>query len=171
MSKYFKILFILFLILGTITVQDFFSKSDISKGSDTSQKDDNKSESEKYAHVYFSDNIVVKAEIANSPDKKELGLSFRDNLDTDRGMLFIFEVPTVAFFWMKDMRIPLDIIWIMDDKIVDIDKNVPIPKTDTPLTQLPKYSPSEKVNYVLEVNAGFTDKNSIEVGDVVTINF
>lgn len=172
MVKYYKILFVLFIILGIFTIQDFVSRLSSSSDNISLQKDDTSTDltSEKEAQIYFSDKVIY-AEIADTPYKKELGLSFRDSLDENKGMLFIFDEPTITFFWMKDMHISLDIIWIMDNKIVDIDKNVPTPKADTPLIQLPKYSPSEKVNYVLEVNAGFADKNNIETGDTALINF
>ena len=86
-------------------------------------------------------------------------------------MLFIFDQKYQPSFWMFDMNFPLDIIWISDDVIVDIDRNVPIPKPNTLDYQLPLYTPEKPINYVLEVNAGFCEKNSIEVGDSVEFNF
>lgn len=110
--------------------------------------------------------IVVKTD-----KDREKGLSGTTSLDTNTGMLFVFENPTKAqAFWMKGMLIPIDIIWIKDGKIVKIDKNVPIPDSKTSDDNLPRYSAGVPVNYVLEVNSGYSDKNSIKVGDDVTFS-
>jgi uncharacterized membrane protein (UPF0127 family) len=71
---------------------------------------------------------------------------------------------------MKDMLIPLDFIWVANGKIVKIDKNVPAPAPNTPDGNLKTYSPGTPIDYVLEVNAGFSDKNNIKVGDSVNLS-
>ncbi len=171
MRKYFKLLFILVFILGIFTIKDFLTRVKSSQNNPAILNDvKSDTNTVKSAQISFTE-VKITAEVADTPDKKALGLSFRKALDENSGMLFVLDSPTIVFFWMKDMLIPLDMIWIMDNKVVDIDKNVPIPKEGTPLTQLPKYSPKEKVNYVLEVNAGFAEKNNIKTGDSVSINF
>ncbi len=88
----------------------------------------------------------------------------------DYGMLFIFDSKKVSpSFWMKDTLIPLDIIWIRDNRVEKIDKDVPTPAPDTPDNKLPKYTSGRPVDYVLEVNAGFNQKNGIKVGDPLTL--
>ena len=113
---------------------------------------------------------TVNVEIADTLDKRAKGLSGRNSMDAGYGMLFVFDAKdTPPVFWMKDMRFPLDFIWISADKIVKIDKNVLNPGAGTPDAELLRYSAPVPVDYVLEVNAGFTDKNNIKVGDPVNL--
>lgn len=104
-------------------------------------------------------------EIADTPEQRERGLSGRDKLRDDHGMLFIFEYPLIPGFWMKDMRFPLDMAWIDKDySVVGIAKDIPpesYPKT---------FQPPSPVKYVLEVNAGWADKNNIRVGDTIQLH-
>ncbi|MEN9389195.1 MAG: hypothetical protein RLY61_279 [Candidatus Parcubacteria bacterium] len=122
-------------------------------------------------YVFFTKTSTkVAVEIANTEAKRAKGLMFRTHLQEDRGMLFIFQTSASHAFWMANTKIPLDILWINEDlKIVDISKNTP-PCTETgTLTSLCKaYAPREKAKYVLEVNGGYTDKNSIVIGDYVS---
>lgn len=114
--------------------------------------------------------VEISVEIADTADKKAKGLSGRKSLDKGSGMLFIFPKDTEPAFWMKDMFFPIDIIWINDDKITQIDKNVTNPTSGTDDSQLPLYRPSLPIDYVLEVNAGFSDKNNFEVGDPIDLS-
>ena len=85
-------------------------------------------------------------------------------------MLFTFDPQNVTpGFWMKEMLIPIDIIWIEGGHVVKIDKNVEAPKENTPDSELKIYTPDTPIDYVLEVNAGFSDKNSIKVTDTVIL--
>lgn len=112
----------------------------------------------------------IYVEVADTADKKSKGLSTRRNLDKTSGMLFIFPKETEPTFWMKDMLFPIDIIWIQDGKISQIDKKVPNPPVGTADSQLLLYRPAAPIDYVLEVNSGFSDKNGLEVGDVVDLS-
>jgi len=117
-------------------------------------------------------NTEIEVEIADTPEKRTKGLSGRDSLDQNKGMLFVFPKESTATFWMKDMRFDLDIIWIRNLKIVKIDKKAKAPKAGTPDNKLTLYHSEEPIDYVLEVNSGFADKNNIKVGDKVKlINF
>ncbi|MCK5211766.1 DUF192 domain-containing protein [Candidatus Parcubacteria bacterium] len=116
-------------------------------------------------HVIIN-NTVIAVEIADEAGEQWHGLSDRENLSLDSGMLFIFPNLQKRTFVMRRMHFPLDIIWISDDKIVGIAKNLP-PEGENP-TEL--YKSPEPVNYVLEVNGGFTGENNIRVGDEVKIN-
>lgn len=108
-------------------------------------------------------------EIADSPQEKGVGLSGRTSLAQNAGMLFVFESPGMQAFWMKDTLVPLDMIFIGDDKIVTIHRNVPLQAPETPDTQLPRYAPTAPVNYVLEINAGLSDIYGFTEGDTVEI--
>lgn len=115
-------------------------------------------------------NISLKVKVASTPEKRAKGLSGVGSLSENSGMLFVFDTGDVSpTFWMKDMKISLDMIWINDGKIVQIDKNIEAPIPNTPDPKLKLFRPQSKVDYVLEVNGGFSDRNNIEVGDSITI--
>jgi hypothetical protein len=86
-------------------------------------------------------------------------------LDENSGMIFVFnnEKPV---FWMKDTKIAIDIIWINDNKVVGIEKNVQ-PEQGKKDIELKRYPAPTAIDYVLEVNAGFSDRNNIKVGTSV----
>ena len=107
----------------------------------------------------------IQVEIAKTGSQIEKGLSDRAHLDPQAGMLFELGQPRLATFWMKDMKIPLDIIWINQGKIVGIEKNAPVPTTDN----IPTFRSPQVVNEVLEVNAGFSDQNKLQAGDKVEL--
>lgn len=113
---------------------------------------------------------TIKVEVADSTILRAKGLSGRSSLASDSGMLFTFDgqniIPT---FWMKDMLIPLDIIWINNGAVAKIDKNVQPPSTGSLDSDLKTYTPGIPVDYVLEVNAGFSDKYNFKVGSPVTL--
>lgn len=113
---------------------------------------------------------TIKVEIADTDQEREMGLSSRTSLDSDRGMLFVFDNKDVSpIFWMKDTLIPLDIIWINDGKIVKIDANVPVPAEGTSENDLQRYSPGSAIDQVLEVNAGYAANHGISVGHEVDL--
>lgn len=113
----------------------------------------------------------INVELANTPEKRSLGLSNRKSLNENEGMLFIFDKQDInPAFWMKDMNFSIDIIWINDEKIVQIDKGVPAPEPQTPETKLPLYRPAQPIDYVLEVTSGFSEENEIEVGNAVDLS-
>lgn len=103
--------------------------------------------------------------LAKDDKSRQIGLSNKKSLGEKNGMLFIFEKKGKYSFWMKDTEIPLDIIYINDNKIVHIVKNAP-PHKDKP-GQAPIYSPPADANYVLEINGGLSDKNNFQNGDTV----
>lgn len=111
----------------------------------------------------------ILVEVVSTNENRKKGLSNRESLGENQGMLFVFERKAIPSFWMKDMLIPLDIIWIADEKVTQIDKNVPTPEKGTQDKDLKLYTPNGPIDFVLEVNAGFADKNNIKVGDPVVI--
>lgn len=113
----------------------------------------------------------IDVEIAKTKAERTLGLGNRSYLDPKSGMLFVFETKgIVTGFWMKGMLIPIDIIWIWDGKVMQIDERIPVPSSGIPDSQIPSYFPSQPIDYVLEVNSGFSDMYGIEVGDVVNLS-
>src|SRR5687767_4745086 len=79
-----------------------------------------------FVQILTPNGVTIQAEIADTTERRARGLMYRDSLAKDRGMLFTFAEPQLWTFWMKNTRIPLDIIW-MDGKkrIVHIERNVP----------------------------------------------
>ena len=108
---------------------------------------------------------VIDSELAVTPAQQALGLSYRDFMAEDKGLLFVFSSRSRKSFWMKGMRFPLDFVWIDGDKVADITENVPPPKSFS--EALKTYAPSVPVNKVLEINAGVIAKNGIKIGDKV----
>src|SRR3989344_2633626 len=99
----------------------------------------------------------INVEIADSDEERANGLMFRDKLDS--GMLFVFEKPGIYPFWMKDTLIPLDIIWIRDNKVVFIQENAqPCNGSCT------SYNIGVESSHVLELNAGEVKRLEIEIG-------
>jgi len=108
-------------------------------------------------------NVCIKAEIADSESEQIRGLMFRKSLLPGSGMLFVFDRQEQHNFWMKNMRFPLDMIWIdSKSRVVDITKNA-LPCQEICETIVPK----GESKYVLEVNAGFAQENRIVAQDEV----
>ena len=114
----------------------------------------------------------IQAEIASTESQRQKGLGGRRTLGENSGMLFVFDAKKDVFpsFWMKDMFISIDIIWINDGKVTKIDKNIEPPSAGTSDSQLKLYRPDSPIDYVLEVAAGFSDKNNIKTGDSVDLS-
>jgi len=112
--------------------------------------------------IVLPDGFVVSVEIAADSETRSQGLMYRDHIDPDKGMLFVFERDDVFTFWMKNTRIPLDMIWIdANRRVVGILENVPPCKVD----DCPTYGPGVVARYVLEVGGGEAAKHKLKVGD------
>lgn len=107
----------------------------------------------------------IEIEIADTSEKKYLGLSNRDYLCSDCGMIFVFHDKDEREFVMREMEFNLDIIWISDGRIVKIDKDLPAEGEKYEKI----YSSVTKVDMVLELNAGYCDGHGIKVGDIVEL--
>lgn len=110
--------------------------------------------------------VRVYAEVADEPSEWQEGLMNRRTLNEQSGMLFVFDEEGPRTFWMKNTLIPLDMIFVAQNlTIVDI-------ATMQPCTADPcqTYTSSAPALYVLEVNAGFAERNRIETGDTVVLD-
>lgn len=105
--------------------------------------------------------------LARTEQEKEIGLSAFNGIKSNQGMLFIYDLPQKPAFWMNGMKFPIDIIWINNNQVVDISKNLPV-QYDSNLT---RYYPNVEVDRVLEVNAGWCEKNNITIGDKIEMNY
>lgn len=111
--------------------------------------------------------VKIDAEVAKSEKDKIKGLSGRADLSENKGMLFVFGEPGIYEMTMRGMKFPLDAIWILNDKVVDLTENIKPPELlDKPIIFKPKFD----ANYVIEVNQGFISKNGIRVGLPVKID-
>lgn len=109
-------------------------------------------------------NQTFKVKISESEKDKEIGLSQTKSLPNDYGMVFTFKNDGFYPFWMRDMKYPIDIIFINDGKVVKIFPNVPPPKAN----EVPKIYVSEvPADTVLEISAGLSEKYNVKEGDSI----
>ena len=125
-----------------------------------------------------ADNKYLKAKVtvkgfelnADVPITSELmakGLAVKNQLKENEAMLFIFEDSAKHSFWMKDMKFPIDIIWLdSDGKVVHIEQNL---QPCVPVLICTSYSPDIDSQYVLETVAGFTQRYNVNVGTNIDI--
>jgi uncharacterized membrane protein (UPF0127 family) len=106
-------------------------------------------------------------EIADSSEEQALGLMFRDSMPEDQGMLFIFPNEAPRSFWMKNTRIPLDIMYFDKDlKMVSISANA----KPCRVSRCPSYPSIAPAKFVLELNAGMASELGVGVGDRLTLD-
>ncbi|MGE5197779.1 MAG: DUF192 domain-containing protein [Deltaproteobacteria bacterium] len=118
---------------------------------------------ENTARVCFQD-VCLRAQVADSEASRQKGLMFREKIDPDEAMLFVFQTEGRYGFWMRNVKFPLDIIWISRDKTVTEIKTDVLPcEYDCDVL-----IPAKEAKYVLEVAAGFVVKNRINIADKVS---
>ena len=109
------------------------------------------------------DKNCFSVEIADNNEERTKGLMFREMMNIENGMLFIFDETDVYSFWMKNTKIPIDILWINENgSVVFIAKNV------QPCEQEPcqVVNPPIPARFVLEINANLSENLGIKIGDV-----
>jgi len=122
-----------------------------------------------YPQAQGTNSVCIKGacfrvEIAATADQRARGLMYRESLDYDRGMLFVYASEGLYQFWMKNTLIPLDIIWIgSDNRIVNIKRNA----EPCGAVSCPTINPGADSLHVLEINGGLSDALGFEVGDGV----
>jgi len=110
--------------------------------------------------------VVLKGErftveLAETREKQTLGLMFRDELPDDHGMLFLFPVEAMRSFWMKNTRIPLDILYFDDElRLINVQTARPCRTRNCPV-----YPSTAPARYVLELNAGQAEALGVRPGD------
>lgn len=105
-------------------------------------------------------------EVADTQQEQALGLMFRDEMPADQGMLFIFPNEAPRSFWMKNTRIPLDIMYFDKDlKLVSISADA----QPCRVSQCPTYPSITPAKYVLELNAGTASELGVALGDRLTV--
>jgi hypothetical protein len=118
--------------------------------------------SDKYTQVFLPGGEVIYAELAVTDQERQQGLMFREGINPDQGMLFVFEREGIHSFWMKNMKFSIDILWLDRDKrIVHIEKKVPPCLRE----ECPSYSPPVFSKYVLEIKEGYAEEYELELYD------
>lgn len=117
------------------------------------------------------DDVVLEVQIADTDPRRARGLMFQEQLPFDQGMLLVFDSPGKLSIWMLNMQFPLDMLWIDGNgTVVYIEKNVLPCKTAVETVTCPSYKGGDKeAQYVLEVTAGFIDKNNITIDSILEI--
>ncbi len=105
---------------------------------------------------------AFRAEIADTLYKRTKGLSGREALDKNRGMFFVFDSPGIYGFWMRNMKFPIDIIWIKSGEVIGF-----VERAEPASQNASVYYPPEAVDNVLEVFAGAVGEFNIKIGDKV----
>jgi uncharacterized protein len=111
---------------------------------------------------------TFSVDVAKNESQKEKGLSIYNKLPVEKGMIFSFNDYGSHPFWMKGMKFSIDIIYIQNNKIVDIFQNLPFPKNEFEVPVIVRSSANS--NYVFEINAGLSKKYNFKKGDTVEIN-
>ena len=99
----------------------------------------------------------VDAQVASTPEQRQIGLMFRKDMPQHEGMIFVFDQPAKQCFWMKNTLIPLSAAFVSDDgTIVNIEDMKPL--------VLDGHCSAQPVRYVLEMNKGWFAKKGIKAG-------
>jgi len=122
--------------------------------------------------VAYRDDITIKvgnnsvsAEVAANTQEQNLGLGGRSCIGADKGMLFAFSQPGQYDFWMKDMKFPIDIVWLNENKLVVTVKSNVMPNT------YPKtFTSTKPAKYVLELGADRAQQLNITEGTTLQFN-
>lgn len=107
----------------------------------------------------------ISLEVVTSSVDVQQGLGDRASMPEDHGMLFEFAEPAQQSFWMRHMQFPLDMVFILNNQVVDIAKNMPPPKETFGIPKT--YNSNVEANKVLELNAGGVEKYGIEKGQSI----
>lgn len=166
MKKYFIIFFGILLISGMIIFFAVKNKYQSSKLLEVKPQTSDSLKTEYSDAKIKIGNFIFNVEIAKTQEQKIKGLSGRQNLAENNGMLFIFDKPAIYNFWMKDMDFPIDIIWINGDKIVGVSENL---KPMMAEKDMIIYSAPTEADKVLEIKAGAFKKIGAKIFDKIEI--
>jgi len=159
MSKViFGLTVILICVLGAAIYFDILDEKTEQTESSLSSVSEKTYKENGYVLVEIGD-AVVQAEVAETAVEVTTGLSGRETLPEDTGMLFVYDEADYYAYWMPNMNFALDIIWLNADfLVIDITRNA------TPESFPKKFKPSKPAKYVLEVPSGYTQKKGIQIG-------
>lgn len=145
--------FIVLILVGVFVVMDWKQRQNFLR--------------EEWATLRLKNGVIVQLEIANTPEKRERGLSGRASLEEGRGMIFLFDRPGRHGFWMKEMKFALDFIWMNGERVVELTADVPPPgEGESPV----RINPIAEVDRVIEVPAGFNARQGLKKGDRLSLD-
>lgn len=119
------------------------------------------------AHFLIRDKADFNIEVVDDLVSMSLGLSGRESLDPNAGMLFVYTKPGIRRFWMKGMNFPLDFIWIRGFEVIGVHENIPHPEANE--GEIYRLKSPEPADMILEVNAGVIAQKAIKIGDRINI--
>lgn len=105
--------------------------------------------------------------VADTQEEREQGLSGKESLGENEGMLFSFDRPGYYGFWMRDMQFPIDIVFLDGEEVVTVYENVPVPSEGEALSV---YKPEAPADRVLELNANKVSELEIQKGDTISLS-
>lgn len=145
----------LIVMMGVLGAAILFSQSVIDQTSGSATKT---LENQEHVDVMLG-GMPLRIVIADTTATRYRGLSGIQRLEDDEGMLFVFDRPDILEFWMKDMEIPLDIMWFDEEgTLIHIEENL------SPETYPTSFAAPDPALYVLEVRAGFIAEHEVQVG-------
>lgn len=107
---------------------------------------------------------ILTVEVADTPLERQHGYMFREKIGDTEGMVFLMEEVGFHPFWMKNCKVPLDIIWLDEGwRVVHVEKGVP----PCPADPCPAYLPMQASQYVLEVRAGLASREGVKPGAAI----
>ncbi|MEA5510217.1 DUF192 domain-containing protein [Crocosphaera sp. UHCC 0190] len=110
---------------------------------------------------------VIELEVAKTPEQQQIGLMYRKSIEKNQGMIFLFEELRPVRFWMKNVTIPLDMIFLANGKVKAVISEVPPCNSDP----CPTYGPETLVNQVIELGGGQARELGIKEGDKLDVKF
>jgi uncharacterized membrane protein (UPF0127 family) len=110
---------------------------------------------------------LIQLEVARTPEQQSLGLMYRSALDANHGMLFPFSPPRPVSFWMKNVVIDLDMVFLRNGQVVSVSSNVPPCKAEP----CPVYGPKDPIDQVIELRGGRAAELGIKPGDRLLVQF
>lgn len=120
----------------------------------------------KQATAAFGDE-KIKLSVAKTTKEHEIGLSNRKSLKENQGMIFLFDKPDYYSFWMRNMKFPIDILFLNGNRIVTIHKNVKPPESNN--ASLPLFTSDGPADKVIELPAGKSDNLDLKDGDTISL--
>jgi uncharacterized membrane protein (UPF0127 family) len=116
--------------------------------------------------VELPDGTKIRAEVMTREADMRRGMMWRDSLPEGRGMLFIHGSPGKNPYWMYQVKVPLDIIWMdIRGKVVEVVENAPPCKTAA--SQCPQYGGNETALVILELPGGYGRKHGVQTGAII----
>jgi uncharacterized protein len=147
-------------VVGVLFFVISLARQSLGDGGSASERSPDRQES----IVVFPNEVIVTVDIADNRREREKGLGGRESLSDSEGLLFLHDESVIQSYWMKGMLIPIDIIWIDGERVIGFVEDAQ--PEDPPITIYTSPAPVDKV---LEVSAGFVDRNGLEIGDILDI--